>query len=30
VLGEGATFIDPGVVAQLDQKLDPPDKAPKP
>ena len=30
VLGDGATFVDPGVVAQLDQKLDPPDAAPKP
>jgi len=30
VLGDGATFIEPGVVAQLDQKLDPPDGAPKP
>jgi cell wall-associated NlpC family hydrolase len=30
VLGEGATFIDPGMVAQLNQKLDPPDGAPKP
>ena len=30
VLGDGATFVDPGVVAQLDQKLDPPDSAPKP
>ena len=30
VLGDGATFIEPGVVAQLDQKLDPPDSAPKP
>ena len=30
VLGDGATFVDPGVVAQLDQKLDPPDGAPKP
>jgi len=30
VLGDGATFVDPFAVAQLDQKLDPPDKAPKP
>jgi cell wall-associated NlpC family hydrolase len=30
VLGDGASFVDPGVVAQLDQKLDPPDSAPKP
>jgi cell wall-associated NlpC family hydrolase len=30
VLGEGATFVDPTVVAHLDQKLDPPDGAPKP
>ena len=30
VLGEGATFVDPTVVAQLNQKLDPPDGAPKP
>ncbi len=30
VLGEGATFVDPTVVAQRDQKLDPPDAAPKP
>jgi hypothetical protein len=32
VLGDGATFIEPGVIAQLDQsqKLDPPDGAPKP
>ena len=30
VLGDGATFITPGIVAQLDQKLDPPDRAPKP
>jgi cell wall-associated NlpC family hydrolase len=30
VLGEGATFVDPTVVAQLNQKLDPPDAAPKP
>ena len=30
VLGEGAAFVDPGVVAQLEPKLDPPDKAPKP
>jgi len=30
VLGDGATFVDPFVVTQLDQKLDPPDKAPKP
>ena len=32
VLGDGATFVDPTIVAQLDQtqKLDPPDAAPKP
>jgi cell wall-associated NlpC family hydrolase len=30
VLGDHATFVDPFAVAQLDQKLDPPDKAPKP
>ncbi len=30
VLGDGATFVDPTVVAQLNQKLDPPDGAPKP
>jgi len=30
VLGDGATFVDPIVVTQLDQKLDPPDSAPKP
>jgi cell wall-associated NlpC family hydrolase len=30
VLGEGTPFIDPGIVTQLDQKLDPPDGAPKP
>ena len=30
VLGDGATFVDPTTVAQLDQKLDPPDTAPKP
>ena len=30
VLGDGATFVDPFVVTQLDSKLDPPDKAPKP
>jgi cell wall-associated NlpC family hydrolase len=30
VLGDGATFMNPAVVAQLDQKLDPPDSAPKP
>lgn len=30
VLGEGASFIDPGIVARLDAKLDPPDGAPKP
>ena len=30
VLGDGATFVDPTVVTQLNQKLDPPDKAPKP
>jgi cell wall-associated NlpC family hydrolase len=30
VLGEGTPFIDPGMVTQLDQKLDPPDGAPKP
>ena len=32
VLGDGATFVDPGFVAQLDASpaLDPPDKAPKP
>ena len=29
VLGDGATFADP-TVAQLNQKLDPPDGAPKP
>jgi cell wall-associated NlpC family hydrolase len=30
VLGDGATFANPAVVAQLDPKLDPPDRAPKP
>ena len=32
VLGDGAPFVDPSVVAQLDgsTRLDPPDKAPKP
>jgi cell wall-associated NlpC family hydrolase len=30
VLGEAASFVDPGVVAQLDATLDPPDKAPRP
>jgi cell wall-associated NlpC family hydrolase len=30
VLGEAASFVDPGVVAQLDAILDPPDKAPRP
>jgi len=30
VLGEDARFVDPGVVAQLDAKLDPPDSAPRP
>jgi cell wall-associated NlpC family hydrolase len=30
VLGDGATFVDPFVVTQLDSKLDPPDKAPRP
>jgi cell wall-associated NlpC family hydrolase len=30
VLGEGTPFIDPGMVTQLDQKLDPPDGAPTP
>jgi cell wall-associated NlpC family hydrolase len=30
VLGEGAAFVDPTVVAQVDAKLDPPDGAPKP
>ena len=30
VLGDGATFVDPFAVTQLDSKLDPPDKAPKP
>jgi len=30
VLGDGAQFVDPVVVTQLDQKLDPPDSAPKP
>jgi hypothetical protein len=30
VLGDGASFVDPIVVTQLDQKLDPPDTAPKP
>jgi cell wall-associated NlpC family hydrolase len=30
VLGEGAAFVDPGVAAQLEPKLDPPDRAPKP
>jgi len=30
VLGDGATFVDPMVVAQLNQKLDPPDGEPKP
>lgn len=30
VLGDGASFVDPIVVTQLDQKLDPPDSAPKP
>lgn len=30
VLGEGANLVDPGVVAQLDAALDPPDQAPRP
>ena len=30
VLGDGATFVDPFAVTQLDSKLDPPDKAPRP
>jgi len=30
VLGDGASFVDPTIVAQLGQKLDPPDSAPKP
>jgi len=30
VLGEAASFVDPGVVAQLDATLDPPDRAPRP
>lgn len=30
VLGEGAAFVDPTAIAQLEPKLDPPDKAPKP
>jgi len=30
VLGEGAAFVDPTTVTRLDQKLDPPDAAPKP
>ena len=30
VLGDGATVVDPFVVTQLDSKLDPPDKAPRP
>ena len=30
VLGDGAGLVDPGIVTHLDQKLDPPDKAPKP
>ncbi|HEX6049121.1 MAG TPA: C40 family peptidase [Gemmatimonadaceae bacterium] len=30
VLGEDTRFIDPGVTARLDVKLDPPDLAPKP
>jgi cell wall-associated NlpC family hydrolase len=30
VLGDGAMFVDPTIVTQLDQKLDPPDGAPKP
>jgi len=30
LLGADARFIDPGVTAQLDAKLDPPDSAPKP
>jgi len=30
VLGEGATFTAPGVVAQTEAKLDPPDLAPRP
>jgi hypothetical protein len=30
VLGEDARFIDPGVIAELDAKLDPPDAAPRP
>ena len=30
VLGDGAAFVDPTVVTQLDTKLDPPDAAPKP
>lgn len=29
VLGEGATFVEPGIAAQLDAKLDPPDAAPR-
>jgi len=30
VLGDGATFVDPFAVTQLDSKLDPPDRAPRP
>ena len=30
VLGEDARFVDPGVVAKVDAKLDPPDLAPRP
>lgn len=30
VLGEGASFVDPAVIARLDAALDPPDKAPRP
>ena len=30
VLGDGATFVDPFAVTQLESKLDPPDKAPRP
>jgi cell wall-associated NlpC family hydrolase len=30
VLGEGASFVDPPIAAQLEPKLDPPDRAPRP
>jgi hypothetical protein len=30
VLGDGAAFVNPTIVSQLDGKLDPPDSAPAP